>query len=332
MQCPVLAHVAVFHPHLRVVGRQRELHLRILHEHRRMRFHLVVHNRPLVRHAVLHRQCRRNHLPARTVVVELTARQRQDSHLQAVQLLIHDARMCPQCQSELRVHVVELHAPVLVGRTFHHQLDGTVTQQPDADVHQEQVILHQLAHFLHARLLQHEVQLLRFLPRRYEHPVVLRQFRVHPQAVAHHVHIRNLLQRLRGTDVHVAARNQRAQSLRRPFHDFLIQRQLQRQQVLCDALSACPAEHRYRRQYLARRCIARQTAALSPCMQQDTLLPCQPVAQCGILILFLPASIQQPGRTTSRTQFLSHRIRCAEPLLVVRVHNIVKTFHQIWWQ
>ena len=297
-----------------------------------MRFHLVVHNRPLVRHAVLHRQRRRNHLPARTVVVELTARQRQDSHLQAVQLLIHDAWMCPQCQSELRVHVVELHAPVLVGRTFHHQLDGTVTQQPDADVHQEQVILHQLAHFLHARFLQHEVQLLRFLPRRYEHPVVLRQFRVYPQAVAHHVHIRNLLQRFRGTDVHVAARNQRAQSLRRPLHDFLIQRQLQRQQVLCDALSACPAEHRYRRQYLARRCIARQTAALSPCMQQDTLLPCQPVAQCGILILFLPASIQQPGRTTSRTQFLSHRVRCAEPLLVVRVHNIVKTFHQIRWQ
>lgn len=52
----------------------------------------------------------------------------------------------------------------------------------------------------------------------------------------------------------------------------------------------------------------------------------------GILILFLPASIQQPGRTTSRTQFLSHRVRCAEPLLVVRVHNIVKTLHQIRWQ
>ena len=249
VQFPFLSHVAVLDPHLRIFRSQPAFHLRVLHEDSRMRFHLMMHDGPLVHHTVLHGECRGDHLPARTIVVELPARQRQNRHLQLRQLLVVQTRMRSQCRSEVRVHIIESNLSILF-RTLHHQFHSPVAQQPDADVHQEKIILHQSSQLLHTWLLQHEVQVVRLLSRGNKHPVVLRQLRVHPQSVAHHVRIRNLLQRFRRTDIHIPACHQRMQPFRSLFHNPFVKRQLQREQVLCQFLAASPAEHGNRRKNL----------------------------------------------------------------------------------
>ena len=183
--------------------------------------------------------------------MELTSRQRQHRHLQLVQFLVFYFRVLTQSRSELRVHIIEFHIPFAVRRAVYHQLYRPVAQQPYANIHHEQIILHQSRHLLHARFLHHELQFLRCLSRSHEHPVVLHQLRVLPQAVAHHIRLRYLLQLFLRPYIHVAARNQRVQPLRSLLHYLLIQRQLQVQQTLSQFLSSCPAEHRYRRQNLA---------------------------------------------------------------------------------
>ena len=53
-----------------------------------------------------------------------------------------------------------------------------------------------------------------------------------PQAVAYHIGIGNLLQGFGGPDIHIPTDNHGVDILRRPFHNLLIQRDLQREQVL----------------------------------------------------------------------------------------------------
>ena len=220
-QCPVAPHEAVLYPKFRVRGPQRHFHFGILHKHGRMGFSLTVHNFPLVRHDVLHGQCGRNHLAARPVMVKVPAFQRQDGHRQAVQFRVVQRRAVAQCQTELRVHIVK-RQPAVTIRTLHHQFYRPVAQQPDSDVHQEQVLAHQCAQLGHTGFLQHESQPLRRTAFRYEYPMVLSQARVYPQPVAHHIGLGDVLQRPVGTDIHVATGYQRMQRLRRTLHNLLV--------------------------------------------------------------------------------------------------------------
>ena len=93
-------------------------------------------------------------------MVEFSFRQRKNGYAQLVQFFVHDPRMFTQSQSEFRIHVVESQAAVL-HRTFHHQVNCAVAQQPDTDIHQEKIVLHQVTQLFYGRLLQHEVQTLR---------------------------------------------------------------------------------------------------------------------------------------------------------------------------
>ena len=300
-QCPVAPHEAVFYPKFRVRGLQRHFHFGILHEHGRMGFSLAVHDFPLVRHDVLHGQCGRNHLAARPVMIEIPPFQRQDGHRQAVQLRVVQRRTVSQCQTELGVHVVKRQLPVTV-RTLHHQFHRPVAQQPNPDVHQEQMLAHQCAQLGHTGFLQHESQPLRRPAVRYEHPMVLSQARVYPQPIAHHVGFGDVLQRPVGTDIHVATGHQRVQRLRRTLHNLLVKGQLKRQKVLIQTLSPLPPEHRYRSQYFPRRRVSRQTSALPSGMQQDAFLTRQPCSKCFSFIrLGLLAGLQQPRRSSPRT-------------------------------
>ena len=144
VQFPSFSHVAVLDPYLRIVGSQRTFHLCVLHEDRRMRLHLAVHDGTLVGYTVLYGESRRNHLPARAVMVELASGQRQNRHLQLCQFFIVQTRMRSERRTEVGIHIIEPDASVLF-RAFHHQFYRPVTQQPDTDVHQEEIVLHQLS-------------------------------------------------------------------------------------------------------------------------------------------------------------------------------------------
>ena len=63
------------------------------------------------------------------------------------------------------------------------------------------------------------------------------------------------------------------------LHDLLVERELQRQQVLSDALASAPAENGNGHQRLARRGVGRQAAALPTGMDQYALLAFEPVVK-----------------------------------------------------
>ena len=111
-------------------------------------------------------------------------------------------------------------------RTLLEQLDGTVTQEPDADVHQEEMGLRQVFELGQRRFLKHEVEHFGLLAAGDEHAVMGGQHRIYPQAVAHDVGLRNVLQGLLGTDVDVAAGYKGAKRLGSTLHDLFVQGQL----------------------------------------------------------------------------------------------------------
>ena len=99
--------------------------------------------------------------------------------------------------------------------------------------------------------------------------MVLRNLRAEPQTVAYDVRILGYrLQRFGGAYVHVAAHYHRVQTAWGGVHDALVERHLQRQQVLVQTLSAFPAEHWQRCKYLARWSVRRQSATLSAGVQE----------------------------------------------------------------
>ena len=108
-----------------------------------MRLNLKVHNFALVYHAILYGKSRRNHFSAGAVMMEFAARQWQYSDRQTVKLLIDDAWMIAKRLTEIGVHIIESYAAVSLYRMLNQQLYRTVAQQPDAYIHQEQIIAHQ---------------------------------------------------------------------------------------------------------------------------------------------------------------------------------------------
>ena len=230
-------------------------------------------------------------------------------------------------RTELRVHVVVARFPVS-GGTSHDQFHRPVTQQPYPDIHQEVGVLHQFAQRLYARFLEHVVQSLRCLPVHHEYPVVLGQARVYPKSVAHHIRFRNGLQRLSCTYQNVSAYNHGVQAVGSLLHHLPVEWQLQREQVLGEALSASPAVHRYWGQDFTRGRVGRQAPALSARVQQDTFFTGQPFRSIrGPFVGH--TGLQQPGGSSSRTQLVSDGVRGAEPFVPVCVCYIMKTFHQV---
>ena len=99
---------------------------------------------------------------------------------------------------------------------------------------------------------------------------------VEPQAIAYHISIGDGPDTLCSTDIHITTDNHRRQTLRSLLHHPFIERQLEVEQGLRQALSAFPTEHRNRRQYLATDGIRRQASALPTGMKDDTTLTVQP--------------------------------------------------------
>ena len=90
-------------------------------------------------------------------------------------------------------------------------MHGAVGKQPHADIHHGIVGLHEPRLLFGRRLLQHEVEHIGVLAAHHKHAVMRSLLHVGPKSVAHHVGIGDILQRLGGTQVHVAAGNEGAQ-------------------------------------------------------------------------------------------------------------------------
>ena len=272
-QRPVLAYVCVLHPFVAVLLCPLRLQFGVLHEDRRMWLAVVVHNLALVVHNVLYGEHRREQLVRCAEMVELATWQRQYHGLQCVYRLVLHARLVAESAAELAVHVVVHHLDRgyvrSVGRTLHEHFHGAVGENPYTDVGEVEVVGEQCGECLHRRLLKHTLQLGWLFARTDEHAVVLRYLRAEPQTVAYDVRILGYrLQRFGGAYVHVAAHYHRVQTAWGDVHDALVERHLQRQQVLVQTLSAFPAEHWQRCKYLARWSVRRQSATLSAGVQE----------------------------------------------------------------
>ena len=195
------------------------------------------------------------------------------------------------------------------------------------------MILKQTAQRLHAGFLQHAFHLLGMLPRRDKHTVVLGNLRTKPQSITNHIGIGNRLKRLCGTDIDIATHRHGMKTCGSGLHDLLIKRYLQGKEILRKSLSAFPTEYGQRCQYLTRRGIGRQAAALSASMQQDTLLTGEPFTKSRtiamITLRIAKGLLQEPRGSPTRPQLMSDGIIGTEILVTGKSRNIVETAYEI---
>ena len=166
---PSAAHRTVLDPYFRIVGSELDSHIGILDEERRMRLDALVHDNALVDDAVLHGESRADHLAACAIVVEFAIRQRQYSHFQRIEFAVSNLRIVAQSKTKVRIEVIEVDVSclytvhhvlfLLTEAAVHKQAQSLVRQDPDTNVHQEEMLLHQLSESLDRRFLQHVVEL-----------------------------------------------------------------------------------------------------------------------------------------------------------------------------
>ena len=265
-QMPTGTDETVLHPHIRILLRKRNLRHGILHEDGGMGFAVDMHDLALIVYKVLQAQRRGNHLTRGAEVIELPTCQGQNGHFQGGYLIVGLRGVCAQGTAELRVEVV------FFLTALYQQGNGLITEEPDTDIRQIEMILLKLSERLYRGFLEHLLQHRGRLAIADEHPVILRHRGIEPETIAHHIGIGNRLQGLGGPDEDIATDHHRMQALRRSSHHLLIQRQLHTHQVLREFLTPFPTEHRQRHQHLTRNGIAGQTLALSTSMDQDTFL------------------------------------------------------------
>ena len=189
--------------------------------------------------------------------------------------------------------------------------------------------LRELAQRLDGGLLQHPLQLVGPLVGGDEDAVMACRLGIEPQAVADHVGLGDGLERLRGADEHVATDDHRVERTGRLGHDALIERHLQRQQVLGEPLSPFPAKDGDRGEHLARRGIGGQASALSARMEQQPLVGGQPFVERPASTLRLPRRAQQPVRAATRAQLVANGVVGAKPFLMVKPRDLVEAVHEI---
>ena len=195
-ECPSIAHAAVLYPDVAVVGRELTAHHGILQEDGGVRLDAVVEYLALVVDKVLDGQHGGDDLSGCAEVVELATGQREDGHAELLQLVVVEGGIGAEAAAEVGVEVVvaDAHsvativsgagiAGAFVGRELgllHEQLDGTVAQQPNADVSQVEVVAQESVERLDGGFLQHTLQHRRVIACRYEDSMVLGSLGVQP--------------------------------------------------------------------------------------------------------------------------------------------------------
>ena len=137
--------------------------------------------------------------------------------------------------------------------------------------------------------------------------MILGKRRVNPKPKADDIGLGYLLQLLR-TYQDISAGNKRVQPLWRSVQNLLVQRQLQLEQVLGDALPASPAEDGYWRQDLSAWRVRWQSATLSSGMKEYSLLPGKPSAEILASLVRFPTFAKQPTGASARTEFVAYGV------------------------
>ena len=231
-QMPTRANIAVLHPDIRILLRKRNLHHGILHEDRGMGFAVDMHDLTLVVHKILQTQRRGNHLTRCAEMIELAPSQRQDGHLQGGYLIIGLRGVSAQGTAELGIKIVFLEIIRGTLAPLHQQFNGLIAEQPHTDIRQIEMILLQLSKCLYRWFLEHLLQHRRCTAIADEHPMILCHRGIEPEAIAHHISIRDRLKGLGSADKHIATHHHRMQTFRRSRHHLLVQRQLHTHQIL----------------------------------------------------------------------------------------------------
>ena len=243
---------------------------------------------------------------------------------------------------------------------LHEQADGTVAEEPDADVGEVEMILLQRLQLVDRRFLEHLLEDLRRALVGHEHAVVLGNVGTEPEAIADHVGLRYRRQGLRGADEHVATDHHGVETLWGFLHHLLEEGQLQREQVLRQTLAALPAEHGQGGEDFSGRGIGWQSAALTTGMQQDALLGGEPgeegggvrgqrgLRRCrsvrgrrggGCRLVVLEALPEQPGRAGTTAYAVALGVAGAEVFIIRKARDgvehgfpFVGHAHQVGWQ
>ena len=250
----------VFNPYETVAGSGTLGDDGVLREHRGLLLDALLNDKPLVLNQILYFERGRKQFGRGAEMVELASGQRQHGYFQVCQFGVVESGVQTEGTAKIGVKVIiidALHALLRqkpVGRfaaLAHQEMHGAVGKQPHADIHHGIVRLHEPRLLFGRRLLQHEVEHIRVFAAHHKHAMMRSLLHVGPQTVAHNVGIGDILQRLGGTQVHVAAGNEGAQPGRRFLQDTLVERHLEVEQRLANLLSPRPTEHGHWREHLA---------------------------------------------------------------------------------
>ena len=174
-------------------------------------------------------------------MIELAARQRHYRNLQTGDLVIRLRRLCAQGTAKLAIKIIFFKASMtsLTSLTslaspaaLREQRHSTVREHPHTDIRQKEMIALQFGERLDRRFLKHLLQHGGRTPAADEDAMVLGHRGIEPEAVADDIRLRDGLQRLCGTDEHIATDYHRMDMIRRCRHHLLIKRQLYTQQIL----------------------------------------------------------------------------------------------------
>ena len=251
LQLPAGGEVTVFYPNVLQFGRKLLFHARILREDGAVFLHPATQDQALVFHHVLERGGGADHLGGGAEMVEFTAREGNDGHREFVQFFIVGGGDRAEGATELRIEVIGHAVAVCVERTAAQKRNGAVAQQPDAQVHERQVGGGQFVLPFDARFLEHEVQTLGMVAVHEEDAVIARRGGIGPQTVAHYIGFRHRPQGFGGANIDVAAGHEGAQAVGSGSYDAFVERELEREERLVEALAACPTKHGDGQQHFA---------------------------------------------------------------------------------
>ena len=210
-----------------------------------------MHDLTLVVDGILKFHRRGDDLPRGAEMIELPARQRHNSDLQAGDLVIRLRRLCPEGTAKFAIKIIfpktSLTSPPSALREQRH---SPIAEHPHPDIRQTEMIALQFRERLNRWLLEHLLQLRGRTPAADKDTMILRHRSIEPEAVTHDIRLRNRLQRLCGPDEHITADHHRMDTLRRCCHHLLIEWQLHPQQILRASLATFPREHGQRYQHL----------------------------------------------------------------------------------
>ena len=179
-----------------------------------------------------------------------------------------------------------------------------------------------------ARFLEHEVQTLGMVAVHEEDAVIARRGRIGPQTVAHHIGFRHRPQGFGGANIDIAAGHQRAKAVGSGRHDAFVERKLEREERLIEALAACPTKHGDGQQHLAAGRIGRQAATLTAGVQEDAFFARQPFVKV-FSSLGEGSFFEQPSGTAAAAQFAVDGIGGTEIFSRGQVADRVETVHDI---